>query len=342
MATSQRLQKFRSRRSHGGFTLVELLVVIAIIGVLVALLLPAVQAAREAARRSSCQNNLKQLGLGLQMYHDVYSVFPQGALSGQGSHWSWYIMPYLEDENLQNLTLEYGNWAHRGPYLPADILKHPWRNVIAAETYTSILQCPSAGLPQAQYDRSADDWHVQARVPGSYLGSASGLLVSQNQTSEPHNVLMGQLDGVLFGRSEIGTQDILDGTSNTMLVGEALHDVEALDKLGGIQGEHERGNRKDHWYFGGDDADCQRSWGRGLDGSECMGSTAVPINYQNQVSTTEVCVNPDSPACQRVQLAYGSAHPGGMQMVRCDGSVAYQAENVDANVWRDLATRDGE
>ena len=331
-----------SRTLREGFTLVELLVVIAIIGILIALLLPAVQAAREAARRSSCQNNLKQLALGLQMYHDVNKVFPHGALSGEGSHWSWYIMPHLENEALQNITLEFNNWAYTGPYTLAQIDNDTWRNVIAAETYVGIFQCPSAGLPQHQYDRSADDWHVMRRVPGSYLGNASGLLVSQNQTSEPENYLMGHLDGVLFGRSEIAIKDITDGMSNTMLLGEGLHDTDTLEELGSRRREHERGDRKDHWYFGGDDADCQRSWGRGLDGSECMGSTGVPMNYQNQVVTRQVCQSPTAPDCQRAQLSFSSAHPGGMQMARGDGSVDYAAEDIDPLLWSDLGTRAGQ
>ncbi len=94
----------RTANSRSAFTLVELLVVIAIIGVLVALLLPAVQAAREAARRSQCQNNLKQMGLALQMYHDTYEVFPS-ASGGGGTGWSWSarILPYFEQSNVRDL-----------------------------------------------------------------------------------------------------------------------------------------------------------------------------------------------------------------------------------------------
>ena len=85
-------------RTKRGFTLVELLVVIAIIGILVALLLPAVQAAREAARRSSCQNNLKQIGLALQNYHSASGSLPIGAGLEEGSLWSAFILPYMEEE----------------------------------------------------------------------------------------------------------------------------------------------------------------------------------------------------------------------------------------------------
>src|SRR5512134_2021324 len=98
----------RNASPRGGFTIVELLVVIAIIGVLIALLLPAVQAAREAARRTQCKNNLKQLGLALHNYHDVYTVFPPGgtyrAAAVQPAGWSIQarLLPYIEQANLQS------------------------------------------------------------------------------------------------------------------------------------------------------------------------------------------------------------------------------------------------
>ena len=98
-------------RNRSGFTLVELLVVIAIIGILIALLLPAVQAAREAARRSQCQNNLKQLGLGLHNYHDVKGHFPIGADSVSQLSWRVYLLPYIEQDALfEKFDLGPGNW----------------------------------------------------------------------------------------------------------------------------------------------------------------------------------------------------------------------------------------
>jgi len=88
---------------HRAFTLVELLVVIAIIAMLVTLLVPAVQAAREAARRSQCQNNLRQIGLALQMHHDTYKKFPVGAVNSEGSAWTYYIMPFIEQQTGQSV-----------------------------------------------------------------------------------------------------------------------------------------------------------------------------------------------------------------------------------------------
>ncbi len=102
-----------------GFTLVELLVVIAIIGILVALLLPAVQAAREAARRSQCTNNLKQTGLAIMNYESTFGELPPGAFLGEGSSWSAFILPYLEEGNVfSNLTIgedQNGNFQWGSP-----------------------------------------------------------------------------------------------------------------------------------------------------------------------------------------------------------------------------------
>jgi prepilin-type N-terminal cleavage/methylation domain-containing protein/prepilin-type processing-associated H-X9-DG protein len=335
------------RRAGAGFTLVELLVVIAIIGVLVALLLPAIQAAREAARRAQCQNNLKQLGLALQMHHDTYKKLPRGASGGEGALWSYYIMPFVEATNLQNLltvstTSDGFNWAYPGPYTRAQIAGDPnYRNLIACETPVSMFQCPSAGFPaNGQYDISSDNWHVANRQPCSYLGNASAYAVNQNHR-DANQIPMGSLDGVLFNHSEVAFKHITDGTSNTMLLGEALHDVESQDRLGGASRETKAGNRKDHWYFGSDDVDTGSLIPPtgGSDFSEALGSTAVPMNFQDQYKG-QGCTGIADPICQQLQLGFGSAHPGGMQASYCDGSVTYLTDSVDAVVWRDLATRD--
>ncbi|MCC6493567.1 MAG: DUF1559 domain-containing protein [Pirellulales bacterium] len=343
----------RSDRRAGavarGFTLVELLVVIAIIGVLVALLLPAVQAAREAARRSQCLNNLKQIGLSMQNYHGVFNRFPWGAVNHEGSMWSYYTMPYMEEQTIQSLvtlgarngelTDDGLNWAYPGPYTREEVSKKLGnKNLIACETQAWVYQCPSAAFPAGgQYDTSQDNYVVMQRQPCSYIGNASGLVLNQNGPEvEPRNRhdKMKALDGVLFGKSEVAIKDILDGTSNTLLVGEAAHDTATVDRLGGVK-EHSFGNRKDHWYFGSDDIDTNESH----DLSEAVGSTAVPMNFQDQVDAGTVCAVAPAPDCQKLQLAFGSVHPGGMNMVKCDGAAQYMSEDVDLVVWRDLGTR---
>jgi len=341
----------RSPDRPGGFTLVELLVVIAIIGVLVALLLPAVQAARESARRSTCKNNLKQIALALQMYHDAHEMYPPGAMNGEGSMWSYYIMPYLEQSAVYNIIdvkedttvtpIINHNWAHPGPYTQDEIRNDPeYSNIIGCETVLSVFRCPSMGLPEHQYDISTVDWHVMNRVPVSYIGCASGIIVNQD-VRDADNIRMGTLDGVLFGLSKVKMKLIRDGTSHTMLVGEAVHDAETQDRLG-TTSENSVEARRDHWYFGSDDIDGYGGPAEGRDLSECLGSTGVPINYQNRFPDNSICSTPNHPDCQKVQLAFGSTHPGGMQFAYCDGSVDTMNEDVDLTVWQDVGTPDGQ
>lgn len=339
----------RAIKLRTAFTLVELLVVIAIIGVLVALLLPAVQAAREAARRSQCQNNLKQQGLAFQMAHDAMGHFPVGAASGEGSMWSYYILPYIEAAAAQ-ARMKVGEntggnfqWASSGPYTRAQIEgDKTYANIILCETPFPVFRCPSANLPEHQYNLSTHSWLVMERSPASYIGSASGLVTSQN-TVDANSVKMGSLDGVLFSLSKVGIKNVLDGTSNTMLIGEALHDSVAVEKRG-ASAESALGSYKDHWALGSDDLDGTGGANAARDPSEALGSTAVPLNYQNQFPVGEGCAAPgiNGADCQMIQLAFGSAHPGGAQVLRCDGSAELVNEGIDAIVWRDVATRDSQ
>ena len=338
----------RSPNLHcrSGFTLVELLVVIAIIGVLVGLLLPAVQAAREAARRASCQNNLRQIGLAHHMHHDATSHLPYGLADLEGEYWQYPLLPFFENEAVQKLsTINNGRgnyfWGHRGPYTkpPVDQLHS---NIRMIETLVQIFRCPSMGLPDHSLDMCEDSGYlVMRRVPGSYLGCASGLINLQTQL----RAQVGDADGVLFAmpshnyQAELGVKfkEITDGLSKTMLVGEAVHDVLAQEVVGSRRPETTGvGNRKDHWYIGGDAGDMGRDY------SEALGSTGVAMNLQNVHRGVVGCEGLSSVDCHELQLSFGSEHPGGMQMVRCDGSVAFQHEGVDHIVWRELGTRAGQ
>lgn len=339
----------RQQTLRPAFTLVELLVVIAIIGVLVALLLPAVQAAREAARRSQCQNNLKQQGLALQMAHDAKGYFPAGAVSGEGSMWTFYILPYIEAASAQaRMTVgtngvERFQWAYDGFYQRSQIEgNRDYANIILCETPFPVFRCPSANLPEHQLNFSTHSWVVMQRSPVSYIGSATGIVSNQN-TTDAARVKMGSLDGVLFALSKIGIKHVIDGTSNTLIVGEALHDAGAVDKRGAT-GETAIGSYKDHWALGSDDLDGYGGPENARDPSEGLGSAAVPLNYQNQFPIGEGCSAPGITGadCQMIQLAFGSAHAGGAQVLRCDGSAELINEGIDSLVWRDMATRDGQ
>ena len=220
----------RMRLRSMGFTLVELLVVIAIIGILVGLLLPAVQSAREAARRAQCVNNMKQQGLALHMHHDTYKRFPSAHQLGntwytsyqrnpppggltpgssypaEGPFWSWVtrIAPYMEQTNVKNLFNMAGDpaawpWWQVNPTTG----KTPHENIIPTMVCPSDVRGGQLSPPESGGERSALT---------SYLG-VSG----RNQFKEaPAN---GQ-DGMLFVNSGVRMAMVVDGTSNTLLVGE--------------------------------------------------------------------------------------------------------------------------
>ncbi len=336
------------RSNKRAFTLVELLVVIAIIGILVALLLPAVQSAREAARRTHCKNNLKQIGLAVQIHYDTAKHVPYGVAHLEGEYWQYPLLPFIEQAQVQAVGSigQNGNganyfWTHAGPYdqPPADQLHS---NIRMIETVFDVFRCPSMGLPKHQLDNSEDAGYlVMRRVPCSYIGSASGLITRQTQLTQQ----AGTADGVLFAQpcnswpcKEFGPKfsKITDGLSNTLIVAEAVHDAAAQENQAtSVPEPRGSGKRKDHWYIGGDAGDM------GWDYSEALGSTGVPINLQDQYrdSGKVPCDGLSNAECERLQISFGSTHPGGVNGLLCDGSVRFFEESVDADVWRDYGTR---
>jgi len=191
------------RYRRPAFTLVELLVVIAIIGVLVALLLPAVQAAREAARRSQCSNNLKQLGIGMHNHHDTYNVFPKNSYGGVDYGWenwhrfsaSYKVLPFIEQTNLYEQFDKSKGWDfhYNGPL----------------NTKVKTFICPSSPPAPA---RSVVDWGG----PGSNYGwcSGSSVIVVWGSTNE--------VNGMIANSDERKMAEVTDGLSNTIMAGEFL------------------------------------------------------------------------------------------------------------------------
>jgi prepilin-type N-terminal cleavage/methylation domain-containing protein/prepilin-type processing-associated H-X9-DG protein len=199
----------KTRLRKHGFTLVELLVVITIIGILIALLLPAVQAAREAARRMQCGNNLKQIGLALLSYHNTYEIFPYAA-GGSGTGWGWSacILPCLEEDGLHRLI------DFRYPYNASDASTGT-RNNQFMKMHLATYQCPSA-------------------PPNRFINCCSGIAGTDDSAQTNYSAIATDTDdiyayptaeqhtGVMYLNSRTRIADIKDGTSNTLLVGETL------------------------------------------------------------------------------------------------------------------------
>jgi len=209
-----------TRQKRRGFTLIELLVVIAIIAILIALLLPAVQQAREAARRSQCKNNLKQIGLALHNYHDVFSTFPPGWIGVEnglpspegesGFAWGTMILPYLDQAPLYNQF----NYT-----LAMDLA--PNRGVL--DNYLDVFSCPSDPKPNTFTIQDRNSTDVELAV-SNYVGvfGTTEIHDCENAPGTAPVTSSGQCvsDGVFFHNSRIKMRDIIDGTSSTLMVGE--------------------------------------------------------------------------------------------------------------------------
>jgi prepilin-type N-terminal cleavage/methylation domain-containing protein/prepilin-type processing-associated H-X9-DG protein len=311
------------KQKRHGFTLIELLVVIAIIAILIALLVPAVQKVREAAARSQCQNNLKQIGLALHASHDAKKVLPQGIwgepnttglLRQPGSAWSVHILPYIEQTPLfDSITFDQesvfnANWAVAGGGAGTPGSRTAL-NIIACQTFLPVLRCPAFEGPRNMKDWGYENWPVDNRVPATYIANASGTRTTDTSAGNCA-VDWANENGIFFYLSKIKLTGITDGTSNTILVGETLPDV--TPGTGAL--ESAAGARADHWYFGGDDID------DGYDFSEHLGSTGVPIN-------------------SLLEVAYGSRHPSGANFVFADGSVRFIGTSVSPATFTALGTR---
>lgn len=196
-----------------GFTLVELLVVIAIIGILVALLLPAIQAAREAARRSECMNHLKQIGLAVQLYHDTRQAYPMGrnSTNQKGTSWAFRILPYMEEQAIYDSYVEADE-----VYLPS--------NSKAMRTAIETFICPSRRNAIADRDFDNDDSPPVEKgtaSPGDYAANAGH---EEDTNMEANDFKGGEINialaGPIYSGSRISSRRVIDGLSNTLAIGE--------------------------------------------------------------------------------------------------------------------------
>ena len=321
---SDELDRTMSHTKYG-FTLVELLVVIAIIGILVSLLLPAVQSAREAARLAQCKNNLKQIGLAFQQHVTMHGHFPTGGwgphwvgdpLRGFGpdqqSGWGFNILPFIEQEALWNL--------------PDD---HDVDNITSAQragaaqmiqTPLSVMNCPSRRRAIAYPYILASNWDthdadVTSKVARSdYAVNAGGnspdngggypsdytAAATYNWASNSHHT------GVSFYRSQVQRAHIRDGLSNTYAVGEKFLNPDFYTTG--------QGGADNHSMYQGSDWDVHR-WG---------GPSAPLLR--------------DTPGAD-IMVSFGSVHAAGANFVMCDGSVQTMKFGLDNDIHQRLADR---
>ena len=310
-------------RRQLGFTLIELLVVITIIGVLVSLLLPAVQSSREAARRTSCQSNLKQLALATHSFHVMKQRFPIGLVAVDGA-----ALDFAGGTNL---------WIEMLPHVEEANLKVKWdyddyrNNIAGGYTATSaqvvaVLLCPSDPLPTPVHDLQLDppyDWMNGVYGLGSYGGNAG-------TRSFGNDTLPQSEDGVFFKRSRVRMAMITDGSSHTLLFGERSHEDPEYDRL---TEEFDPGM----WPLASWGAWCSAAHEFGSQADVLLGSI-VPINYTVPPST-----DGGEWEWEDARLsAFGSGHPGGANFAFADGSARFIAEDLPLDQLQALSTRAGE
>jgi type II secretory pathway pseudopilin PulG len=198
---------------------VELLVVIAIIGILVSLLLPAVQSSREAARRMECSNNQRQIVIALQSYHDTFKAFPPGVIGGWGHSWPAHILAQLERRSL----FESLPWSDQPNWYASDSDSRFLQEL--SRTQIPTFRCPSQPGPKTE------DHIIRGRFITSYLGNSGNNASHDSVDRSPGTIDMSESNGVLLvslmcwtnSVNTVSMSDVLDGTSSTFLIGEAVH-----------------------------------------------------------------------------------------------------------------------
>ena len=307
-------------KALSGFTLVELLVVIAIIGVLVALLLPAVQAAREAARRMSCTNNLRQVGIAMQNYIDVVKVFPPGRMGCDGNTSATQncsntlssnrpgtsgfvmILPQLELINLYD-QIGFQKGAIE-PVNQAGITNDTagWRTPAidaAVKTRLPVFICPS-DTAQKLVGTGANQYAVSSYALNH---GSRGPIDGISQNMKHFN------NGVFNYKATIRLSQITDGTSNTIIAGEVCN--------GHLSNNLNR-------------------WALGIRHLDSMRTTDNSLNSPPGVGT----VWPTPPTASSVNGAFSSQHPTGGNFVFADGHVVFVTNNIALPIYRAMATRE--
>ena len=318
-----------------GFTLVELLVVIAIVGVLVALLLPAIQAARESARRSQCQNNLRQIGIGITNFVDAKKHFPpgewkpKGVLPSGGMGWSAWFLPFIEEKAIYDL-LDLKTDLRLKPNWQPD-LSGPVNQVI------SVYLCPSMATHQA--DREQTRLGVFTRDGVYTEGHGDGMgAIDYIGCGGPGSNVLNTLTGTSYGDNRgmllrlnsgppclssaqecsaktVRLQQVTDGLSHTMIVAECSGR--------GWSDSYGSRNKND------------------LDGAWASKSNTGRVKLDPSKAPYVSAINPPPEVNWKEEEMF-SDHPGGVNILMCDSSVHFLREDTSARVYFALASRNGE
>jgi prepilin-type N-terminal cleavage/methylation domain-containing protein/prepilin-type processing-associated H-X9-DG protein len=357
-------------RWRNGFTLVELLVVIAIIGILVALLLPAVQAAREAARRAQCYNNLKQIGLAWHNYHDVYRCFPismgWATRPGDGANWprsysdKVYILPFVERKPEYDRAYLWGahDWEANAGVIPTGAYHSTWwgGNPQSFSGKLPVFNCPSnpvewsSGRGNHTYSVNHGTSHMPPHDLNGQPMAREGL----------HNGVAAYM----FSWQDPGWNDptvkfasIEDGSANTAMYSEFVIQNPNFRTMGAsLEKKHWR-QQVWTWAGGSSTAEVRRnclastrlSNDDGCCGREEMRGSSYTWSFLAVGGAYNHTMMPNEKSCQSYEgdwrgsnlLAATSEHPGGVNVAMADGSVDFVAENIDPYVWWGMGTRNG-
>jgi prepilin-type N-terminal cleavage/methylation domain-containing protein/prepilin-type processing-associated H-X9-DG protein len=339
----------RKTQTQSAFTLIELLVVIAIIGVLVSLLLPAVQAARESARRTSCTNNLKNLGIAALNFHDSHrqlpvSNRPSGATNAPRYSWAILMLPFFEEQNIYDQYDFTQNWSHSTAESPKAI-----PNSTLVGKRLPVFECPS--VPDEDRLDGDSQWWTQKYSDWTASRVASPTDYSPICNVEQRLVDTGLVDaaadlsGMMLRNSVATLRQVTDGTSKTILL------AESAGRPYVYRSGRRIGSLPDHRTNGG-------GWSRaasdfGLDGSTADGATfpgPCAINCSNGEDVYSLTGGQSgSQGAFPYPQPYGSLgtgetyafHPGGANILFGDGSVHFLNDSIDIRVFARLVTRKG-
>lgn len=324
------------------FTLVELLVVIAIIGVLIALLLPAVQQAREAARRMQCSNNLKQLGLALHNYHDTHLCFPityhLSPSNRKPASWMVRVMPFMDQAGaFSQLTFDDTDFG-------AYNLDRNWK--ITQNLYMESVRCPSNPMPAKwtqDVPQETQDLGAPSETAEYQIADYTGVAGDYNGSNPSHwNGYRGRKDysGIFisiddFNSKTCSFRDVTDGTSNTLAIGEQSDYFRYLDNNGEVQKADHRSWINEAGLFcggGGGTKGQARAYWKGVS-SVRAGINVLAPGVNNPFGVGLMYTRP------RHHTPFVSAHPGGAMFTMADGSVRFVSEHIVFDTLENLADR---